>query len=454
MWERTEAIVPTLTNQPRQTTPEPEHTETSYDTVPETKPESETETIEIDTNMVGESSRMRDDLQVIKLNLPKDFSGKREDLKKFLQQVNLYMDINAKTYHNNMTKIAFVLSFMDEGDALSWKEQFLGEATSTSPHNYGTWADFERDLRKAFQPFNTPGDALKEIKNLLMGSNSIEDHNAKFRMLLTKSKLNKTSPAVIDYYCETLNLPLQKWLLGLEVPPVTLQEWYDKATKYDNLFQKIQRITGRGKTNNDKKEKPKKKAWTFTKKDPNAMDVDLLSTEKGMKQWEKGYVWMRETWTPQLRLSGQKEADQGLYANPFHFFCPKKYERQRTICSHLKLDCPNGRRGKREILWWGGKRGFLIRRIASTSISPILDVFSTTVATMKSNALSIPLIVNCEKNKTVETLALIDSGAGGKFIDQNYTKESSFSLEDLKEPLMAQNMDVSKLGMSELRSNA
>ena len=123
-------------------------TETSYDTVPETKQESETETIEID--MVGESSRMRDDPmddskkddpQVIKLNLPKDFSGKREDLKKFLQQVNLYMDVNTKTYHNDMAKIAFVLSFMHEGDASSWKEQFLEEATSTSPHDYGTWAD-------------------------------------------------------------------------------------------------------------------------------------------------------------------------------------------------------------------------------------------------------------------------------------------------------------------------
>ena len=200
--------------------------------------------------MVGESSRMRDDPmgddlkkddpQVIKLNLLKDFSGKREDLKKFLQQVNLYMDVNAKTYHNDMTKIAFVLSFMDEGDASSWKEQFLEEAMSTFPHNYGTWADFKRDLREAFQPFDAPGDALEEIKNLQMGSNSIEDHNTKFRMLLTKSKLNKTSLAIIDYYRKTLNLPLQKRLLRLEVPPTTLQEWYDKATKYDNLFQKIQ----------------------------------------------------------------------------------------------------------------------------------------------------------------------------------------------------------------------
>ena len=49
--------------------------------------------------------------------------------------------------------------------------------------------------------------------------------------------------------------------------------------------------------------------------------------------------------------------------------------------------------------------------------------------------------MNCKKNKTVKTLALIDSGAGGKFIDQNYAKESGFTLESLEEPLMAQNMD-------------
>ena len=144
LWERPATTAPTFTNQPRQTTPEPEHTETSYDMVPETnKPESEAETIEIDTNMVGESSRMRDDPigddskkydpQVIKLNLPKDFSSKREDLKKSLQQVNLYMDVNAKIYHNDMTKITFVLSFMDEGTPHPGKNNSLRKQHQLPP---------------------------------------------------------------------------------------------------------------------------------------------------------------------------------------------------------------------------------------------------------------------------------------------------------------------------------
>ena len=49
--------------------------------------------------------------------------------------------------------------------------------------------------------------------------------------------------------------------------------------------------------------------------------------------------------------------------------------------------------------------------------------------------------MNCKKNKTIKTLALIDSGAGGEFIDQNYAKESSFTLKNLEEPLMARKMD-------------
>ena len=97
------------------------------------------------------------------------------------------MDINAKMYHNDMTKIAFVLSFMDEGDASSWKEQFLEEATSTSHHNYGTWADFKRDLREAFQPFDAPGDGIKLLRNPLSARNQNAYIETPFRIGQTTS---------------------------------------------------------------------------------------------------------------------------------------------------------------------------------------------------------------------------------------------------------------------------
>ena len=43
--------------------------------------------------------------------------------------------------------------------------------------------------------------------------------------------------------------------------------------------------------------------------------------------------------------------------------------------------------------------------------------------------------------ENVETLGLIDSGAGGKFIDQDFTKESGFKTLKLEEPLRVLNID-------------
>ena len=57
------------------------------------------------------------------------------------------------------------------------------------------------------------------------------------------------------------------------------------------------------------------------------------------------------------------------------------------------------------------------------SISPILDMYHVTAGNMQSMFLSIPIKIHDHTNKTVNSLALIDSGAGGKFYDQNYIKK-------------------------------
>jgi hypothetical protein len=45
------------------------------------------------------------------------------------------------------------------------------------------------------------------------------------------------------------------------------------------------------------------------------------------------------------------------------------------------------------------------------------------------------------KVESVETLGLIDSGAGGKFIDQNFAKRSGFNILKLDHPVRALNVD-------------
>ena len=56
------------------------------------------------------------------------------------------------------------------------------------------------------------------------------------------------------------------------------------------------------------------------------------------------------------------------------------------------------------------------------------------------NSLSIPLKIKTE-TQTIETYALLDSGAGGKFIDQNYAKTLNLPLKTLDKLIPAINVD-------------
>jgi hypothetical protein len=53
----------------------------------------------------------------LNLNKPDTFDGNREEFKKFLQDVEVYMDINHETYNNDLKKITFIFSFITTGAA-------------------------------------------------------------------------------------------------------------------------------------------------------------------------------------------------------------------------------------------------------------------------------------------------------------------------------------------------
>src|SRR5271168_3230287 len=154
-------------------------------------------------------------IKEVKLNPPKPFDGKRENLRKFVQDGELYLMINKKIYDDDLKKIGFFLSFMNEGDAASWKEQLLEDALATAQANntelnLGSFAQFKHDLQEAFAPYDSPGDALEKMKTLRMKKeDSIDEHIAKFRMMVSESKLDKSSPVIIDLFRETLSMPLQ-----------------------------------------------------------------------------------------------------------------------------------------------------------------------------------------------------------------------------------------------------
>jgi Domain of unknown function (DUF4939) len=98
----------------------------------------------------------------LKLHQPPEFTGKKEDLKYFLQKIRMYLLINKKTYNEDDKKIIYTLSFFKKGTkAGSWATEFIKDAEEKKLFSLGMWDDFLTNLKEVFEPYNAPADALK-----------------------------------------------------------------------------------------------------------------------------------------------------------------------------------------------------------------------------------------------------------------------------------------------------
>jgi hypothetical protein len=246
------------------------------------------DTIATTTTTTGASEK-------IKLNPLTPFTGKWNKFVLFLQDVYIYLKVNRYTYDNNDKKISFILSYLTGGDAAIWKQQFIQtkieehEEAGTKELNWGTYKDFVEALKKTFQPYDKPAEALEDMKKLHLGNNSITEHNFKFRLLVSQTGM-KDSPALTNLYWETLPWGLQSPIIRSEHPLGTLEEWYIKAT---NFYVGHQRVQCLFKKQNDKPTNTfgvslAQKKFTFPKKDPNAMDIDRITVEEQTRLIKEG----------------------------------------------------------------------------------------------------------------------------------------------------------------------
>ena len=95
----------------------------------------------------------------IKMNLPKPFTGKKDELKRFLQNCRIYLQINRRKYDTELAKIEFVLALMDEEYTVTWKELLLDQTT---------YANFEKALQESFEPYAVDEDALAPMEQMKM----------------------------------------------------------------------------------------------------------------------------------------------------------------------------------------------------------------------------------------------------------------------------------------------
>ena len=230
----------------------------------------------------------------IALNKPDAYNGNRENFKKFLQDVEIYMDVNHEVYRNDLIKITFVLSFMNSGPAATWKYQFVEEKNKlpppTNPNDkLRQYANFWKDLVTAFSMFDSVGDALDTLRGLRMKiGGSIDEHLAQFKLLAAAAEINMGHALTIELFKETLTPALRNKLMNQETPLDNIDDWFKWAMKHNHQWHKSKRAIEWTKGNLQQGRPQQRFYFPRKDRDPNAMDVDRLTFDEGTKLMKEG----------------------------------------------------------------------------------------------------------------------------------------------------------------------
>ena len=155
-------------------------------------------------------------------NLPAAYPGKitttlREykggkDYQDFKRECLLYILANKRAFPSYKKKILFVLSYLKEGTAAAWAENWVAQHTDNDDNIYclDTFQDFMNQLGKSFEDPSKKETAIQKLRQLKQGSKSADVFFQQFEILKTKAGLK-------DKVYDTVLIDLLQYLLNTEV---------------------------------------------------------------------------------------------------------------------------------------------------------------------------------------------------------------------------------------------
>jgi len=105
-------------------------------------------------------------------------------------------------YNNEKKKVIFMLSYLKGGNAERYKTLWMEQKKTTAGTgalDYETLAQLTQDLQAAFKETNKKHDALHELRHIKQGSDTIDDFNNKFKLLVSQTKITDDL-TLIDAY--------------------------------------------------------------------------------------------------------------------------------------------------------------------------------------------------------------------------------------------------------------
>jgi hypothetical protein len=86
----------------------------------------------------------------------------------------------------------------------------------------------------------------------------------------------------------------------------------------------------------------------------------------------------------------------------------------------------------------------LKQRTGLTSVSPSISIIHVQVAQIEKNTINVDILILGEslgQKRSIKTTTLLDTRAGGKFINQNFVQNQKIETKELKYPIEVFNVD-------------
>jgi transposase InsO family protein len=168
--------------------------------------------------------------------MPDKFAGDRSRLRDFLTQVQLVVQLNPARFPSDFAKVGFVGSLLS-GTALSW---FTPLVESASPL-LNDFNAFVRRLQETFGDTNRARLATFRIRDLNQGSDTVATYIAKFRSVACD--LDWGDSALLAHFVHGLNAEVRRLMLSA-AEPTTLDEAVQLAARCDTRLFEFHRGSG------------------------------------------------------------------------------------------------------------------------------------------------------------------------------------------------------------------
>ncbi len=170
-----------------------------------------------------------------RLPVPEAYAGEPNYCRAFLTRCSMHFSLQPRTFNNEQTKVAFVLTLLT-GRAALW-----GAAVwENQDPCCASFQDLSAEMRRVFDRAVAGREAARVLADLRQGERSVSDFSIEFRTLAAESQWNEE--AQWDMFLHGLADRIQKEIYAMDLP-TSLNELIALALRVDARLSRMDRRT-------------------------------------------------------------------------------------------------------------------------------------------------------------------------------------------------------------------